>query len=303
MVESPSQQLHFCKMHALGNDFIIVDESAQEFIKESDKSGLARILCKRHESVGADGILFVVPATLSGADIRIRIFNPDGSEAQMCGNGVRCFVKYVDDKQLVKGKADTYAIQTMAGIRVAEVKCRDESWSVIKVDMGVAEFEPEKVPAKFPGAGHEILERGLVVADGKDAIKLSAVNVGNPHAVILTQNLSMIKEIGPLVENHSAFPERTNVHCMKTSKDKTEYWVSTWERGAGYTLACGTGATACALVGVRLGRLAKDKTLHAHLEGGELDVTVHDTTDGKLRATIEGEAVYAFEGVVKVKLL
>jgi len=281
-------------MHALGNDFILIDETKREIIPEKFKPQLAINLCKRHESVGADGIIYASqPSDFTKYDIRYRIFNADGTEPQMCGNGARCFAKFIDDNEIIKGKK-IYRLETKAGLRTAEICSKSVKSDIVKVDMGLAEFIPSKIPFIFYNElikddkiNTEILEKEIIldIQDPNFKVKISCVNVGNPHAVFENEDLEKIHKVGPLLEKHKCFPEKTNVHCIKTKFDTNEFWSSTWERGVGHTLACGTGACACAIIGVKLGKLRKNEMIQGHLQGGELKLYVTEDKNfpGKLR--------------------
>lgn len=284
--------LLFHKMHGLGNDYVVIDESSEELIPEYKKTDVVKSLCRRSFSIGADGVIFVSPSNV--ADIKFRIFNSDGSEAEMCGNGIRCFGKYVYENDVLK--QEKMSVETLGGIKELVLKVERDVVELIRVDMGTASFKTRDVPMNSDA--EEFVDQELKVGD--EPIKLTSISVGNPHAVIFTENMEEIAldHLGPLIENHEAFPERINVHFVSVTSPK-EVEMITWERGAGFTLACGTGATSTVISGYRLGLL--DKDVLVHLPGGLLQITVYEN-DGKLGAFMEGDAVSVFEGIMELEL-
>lgn len=284
--------LLFHKMHGLGNDYVVIDESSEELIPEYKKTDVVKSLCRRSFSIGADGVIFVSPSNV--ADIKFRIFNSDGSEAEMCGNGIRCFGKYVYENDVLK--QEKMSVETLGGIKELVLKVERDVVELIRVDMGTASFKTRDVP--MISDAEEFVDQELKVGD--EPIKLTSISVGNPHAVIFTENMEEIalNHLGPLIENHESFPERINVHFVSVTSPK-EVEMITWERGAGFTLACGTGATSTVISGYRLGLL--DKDVLVHLPGGLLQITVYEN-DGKLGAFMEGDAVSVFEGIMELEL-
>ncbi len=284
----------FSKMHGLGNDYIVIDESNKIIIPEEKKPEIVEEICRRGFSVGADGVIFVTPASSDIADIRFRIFNSDGSEAEMCGNGIRCFVKYVYENDIFHN--DQMLVETLGGIKEVDLDVEGEEVRASTVDMGVPSFKTTDIP--MISDKEEFLDSTLNV--GGELVNITAVNVGNPHAVIFTDNIQNIKlnEIGPLIENHPAFPQKTNVHFVNII-NRNEIEMITWERGAGFTFACGTGATSCVMAGFKLGIL--DEEVEVHLPGGELLIIVYEI-DNELRVFMEGEAVLVFDGVMEIEI-
>ena len=283
--------LLFHKMHGLGNDYVVINEFEEELIPEDKKSEISRTLCLRGFSIGADGVIFVSKSDI--ADVKFRIFNSDGSEAEMCGNGIRCFGKYVFENDVLREKK--MSVETLGGIKNLVLTVERNSVKTIRVDMGTATFKTRDIP--MISDKDEFVDQKIKVDD--QVIKLTAVNVGNPHAVIFCKNLDKLslEELGPLLENHEAFPERTNVHFVDVKSPDTVDMI-TWERGAGFTMACGTGATSVVISGYRLGVL--DKNVQVHLPGGELQITVYEKDD-KLGAFMEGDAVSVFEGIMELE--
>lgn len=284
--------LLFHKMHGLGNDYVVIDESTEELIPEDKKGEISAELCTRGFSVGADGVIFVSPSI--EADIRFRIFNSDGSEAQMCGNGIRCFAKYVFENDVLKEKQ--MSVETLGGIKELTLQVENSNVKSIKVDMGTATFKTSAVPMATDE--EEFIDQELLV-DG-EPLKLTAISVGNPHAIIITDNLEdvALDHMGPIIENHEAFPERTNVHFVGVVSPQ-EVEMLTWERGAGFTMACGTGATSTVIAGYKLGLL--EKNVLVHLPGGDLKITVYEK-DNKLGGFMEGDAISVFEGIMELDL-
>lgn len=266
------------KMHGLGNDFILA-----EGVREEDAGSLARVLCERHTSVGADGFVNVLPSDT--ADIRMQILNADGSEAEMCGNGIRCFARYVYDKGLVRGAS--MSVETKAGIMRPELLLEDGAVEAVRVNMGRAGTGPEDVPVRTSNpVRFEIQD-----TDGRP-IELSAIRMGVPHAVVfLSEPMpeSRIAALGRYIETHPVFPQKTNVNFVEVLEgDRLR--VSTWERGAGRTLACGTGSCASAVLANRLGRTGTSVTVE--LQAGTLQIDIAE--DGTVYMT--GPAEYVFEG-------
>ncbi|MFC1571693.1 diaminopimelate epimerase [Candidatus Margulisiibacteriota bacterium] len=253
--------MDFHKYHGLGNDFILID-GRKEKLDGVDLQQLAQDVCDRHFGVGADGLLVVWPS--KKAHYRLQIFNPDGSEPEMCGNGIRCFAKHVYETD--KLKEEVISVETLAGVLLpAVILGPDKNVLAIEVDMGLPKDEGE---VKLHGH------------------KFKKINMGNPHAVAFVDNLGKIEilNLGPKIENDSHFPNRTNVEFVKVVNDK-ELEVIVWERGAGETLACGTGACA-ALVASGLKRAL------VHLPGGNLDIEWSDDKHVLMR----GPAEKVFEG-------
>lgn len=265
---------YFTKLHGNGNDFILIDEFREEIIPEIEKSDFAVKYCNRRFGIGADGILYLEVS--DKADIGMRIFNADGTEAEMCGNGIRCLVKYALDKRYIQNAA---SVETLAG--VLSITSRVENGTWITVNMGKPEFASEKIPAKGTG---EFLEVGM------HGYKVSAVNTGVPHAVIFVDSLDD-KQIAdaPKIRKDPVFPRGTNVNFARIDSKK-EITIRTYERGVeGETLSCGTGSVACAAVAHRLG--ITDSHVKVNTRGGELVISIKDDA-----AFMEGRAERIFEG-------
>lgn len=290
------KEIEFTKMHALGNDYIVINETENEVIPEEYKNKLSNDISTRRFSVGADGVIFACKS--DKADVRFRIFNSDGSEAEMCGNGIRCLAKYVYDNDIVK--KETMQIETMEDVKEARLTVENNVVESIAIDMGKGFFKPEEIPAIAPSGNEDEFIDEEVDVDG-EKITMSAVSVGNPHAVCFTDvNIDDIDldYYGPRIETHEAFPEKVNVHFVNIISPG-EINILTWERGAGFTFACGTGTTSCVLLGYKIGLL--NEKVHAHLSGGDLDITVTDHNE-YLAATMEGKAVTVYEAKMNVEL-
>jgi diaminopimelate epimerase len=248
--------MRFEKMHGLGNDFLVVDDREEQAV---DWPALARRACERHIGVGADGILLIQPS--DRADLRMRLFNADGSEAEMCGNGIRCVAEYV----AVHGISGDHVVwETGAGAVVTE-RLGDD---LVTVDMGPPRFAPQDIPAAFEGLA-EIVDQPLQVGDR--TLRVSCVSMGNPHCVVVVEDVDAfpLDRVGPLVENHAVFPQRANFEIVQVLS-RTRVRQRTFERGVGETNACGTGASA---VGVAMQRLGLcDSPVTVELRGGPLHI-------------------------------
>lgn len=268
--------IHFTKLHGNGNDFILIDEYNAEVIPEAKRSTFAIKYCDRRFGIGADGVLYL--GISDKADIRMKIFNADGSEAEMCGNGIRCLVKYALDKGYIK---ETARIETLAGVLSVTSRMEEGTW--IKVNMGKPDFAREKIPVKGTG---EFL---LVSMHGYE---VSAVNTGVPHAVILVDSLDdRLIAVAPKIRYDPVFPKGTNVNFARVDSNN-EITVRTYERGVeGETLSCGTGSVACAAVARRLGKTGDQ--VKVNTKGGELMITIKDDA-----AFMEGRAERVFDGTI-----
>jgi len=280
----PSSGLPFTKMHGCGNDYVVVDAVSRSI---QDPGPLARRMTDRRRGVGADGLLLALRDARGG--FGMRMFNVDGSEAEMCGNGLRCLVKFAWERGLVarqrEGDVETGAGRLHWTIESAEADVVD----LVTLDMGRPRLDARAIPMQ--GIEGPVLEEALVV--GETTWRVSALSMGNPHAVIWVDDVDAIPlaTVGPLFEHHRAFPEGTNTEFVRIVSPR-EVEQRTWERGCGETLACGTGASAVVVAGVESGRLARD--VRVRLRGGELRIR-YDEQDGHVRMT--GPAVEVFEGV------
>ncbi|MCX7677897.1 MAG: diaminopimelate epimerase [Spirochaetes bacterium] len=274
--------LKFTKMHGIGNDYLYIDARRKK-IKNVEE--LARKMSHRNFGVGADGIILILNSNI--ADFKMRIFNADGSEAEMCGNGIRCFAKYVYDHGLTKKKK--ISIETLAGTKYVDLFTKHDKVSKVRVDMGEPILLRERIPMK--GDPGMVINEELQL-DGLK-FRITALSMGNPHVVIYVEDIENfpVQKYGPLIENHPAFPKRTNVEFVQVISE-TEVIQRTWERGSGETLACGTGASAVTVAGV----LTKKTLRHivVHLRGGDLDIEWNENDN---HVYMTGPAVEIFEGV------
>lgn len=276
----------FTKMQGIGNDYIYIDclKSCPENLPS-----LSRKMSDRHFGVGGDGIILILPSEV--ADFKMRIFNADGSEARMCGNGARCVVKYVYDNGLISDKDIT--LETLSGV-ISLLLHTDESGEVstVTVDMGVPSFIPNDIPVIASGerVSDFELETGVPAVP---VVKINAVSIGNPHAVIFADNLDDvdIAAVGYAVENNKIFPDRANVEFIKVNS-RGDITMRVWERGSGITMACGTGA--CASVAVAVANGLTDEKVRVHLDGGDLDI-FWDRSSGHIFLT--GTAKTVFTGI------
>lgn len=283
--------MEFTKVHGLGNDFVILDlTKAENRIPEEAYGKVAQELCDRHFGIGADGILLVLPS--DRADICMRIINSDGSEAEMCGNGIRCFARYVYEHGIVP--KETMTIETLAGIMGPRMILDDEGRvQQVEVDMGEPILEKEQIP--MIGTGKAIAE--TIRIEDRDFV-VTAVSMGNPHCVIFVDDLTdfPLEYWGPRIERSEYFPRKTNVEFVQVLKDD-EVIMRVWERGAAVTLACGTGAcattTACVLNGKTV------RSIRLHLDGGDLQVRWDEASN---RLFMAGPAVEVFHGEYPVEV-
>ena len=275
-------KIRFTKMHGLGNDFVVLDAVSQAIDLTPAQ---ARFLADRHFGVGCDQILVVEKAMRPDADFRYRIFNADGGEVEQCGNGARCFVRFVHEKGLTRKTA--IRVETRCGL----IEPRLEDDGLVTVDMGVPRFEPSHVPFV---AESDALVQPLRVGDA--TVEITALSMGNPHAVQAVANVDTapVAEQGPLIENHPRFPQRVNAGFMQ-AVDRHAIRLRVYERGAGDTLACGTGACAAVVAGIARGLL--DSPVKVATRGGELAIA-WDGPGQPVRMT--GPAVSVFDSEIDI---
>lgn len=273
-------QLEFVKLHGNGNDFILIDEMNGKRIPDNEKNEAARILCHRNFGVGGDGVLFLVPS--EKADIGMRLFQPDGSEAEMCGNGIRCLAKHARESGYV---GESFSVETLAGVIPIQVR-RDRGVFWARVEMGVPRFERSEIPAEGEGMFIKVPLHGFEV---------SAVNTGVPHAVIFVDSLDLpVDRLAPKIRHSPCFPEGANVNFVRLGEHLE---VRTFERGVeAETLSCGTGSVAAAAVARMLGLVGD--SVEVRTRGGPL----HISFVGE-RAFMEGPAVTVCRGVVSDEIL
>ncbi|RFP59263.1 MAG: diaminopimelate epimerase [Limnothrix sp. CACIAM 69d] len=276
--------LAFAKYHGLGNDFILLDnrDRAEPILSPEQ----AVQLCDRHFGIGADGVIFVLPGE-QGADYTMRIFNSDGSEPEMCGNGIRCFAKYLAALEGLENTEKTYKVHTLAGFIIPTIQADGQ----VTVDMGQPILAAERIPTTLGTTGETALARSLTAA-GQDWT-VTTVSMGNPHCVTFVEDVSAIDlpAIGPQIECHPAFPQKTNVEFVEVVR-RDYLRMRVWERGAGITLACGTGACATLVAAVLNGH--SDRVATVELPGGPLQITWDAVSD---RILMTGPAEAVFNGV------
>lgn len=274
--------MRFVKMHGAGNDYVYVDAFRE---KVADPVAAAQAMAHRRFGIGGDGLILIKPHP--GADGEMEMYNADGSMSEMCGNGLRCVAKYVHD-HYARGK-DELKLMTGAGWRLARIAKRDTAGNatLVRIDMGLPEWAGLKIPTTLDRP--EVLEQSLQA--GGRTFTFSSVSMGNPHCVIYVDDVKAfpVETFGPLIETHPLFPRKVNVEFVQVISPE-EAIQRTWERGSGETWACGTGASAVAAVGLRLGRTSSRLTIH--LTGGDLLLEY----DGKGSVFMTGNAVEVFTG-------
>ncbi len=283
------ENLDFGKYHGLGNDYVIINDILWN-IPEEKKSLLALNLCEIHFSIGADGLLFVCES--KDADIKMRIFNNDGLEAEMCGNGIRCFSKYIYENDIVK--KDEIKIETLKGILVAKLNIINDKVNSVEIDMGAPILNCEEIPVILDSLVNRCVNEQLVILD--KIFNFTAVSMGNPHAVIFTKeqlNDGNLNMYGAAIESHDRFPNKVNVEFVKVISEE-EAIVRVFERGVGITKSCGTGACASIVAGTILGIFKENKPILVHNDGGDLKITY----TGK-RVFMEGPIEKVFDGIIE----
>ena len=275
-------QLTFTKMHGLGNDFVVIDGTRQKIALSPER---IRLLADRHFGVGCDQVLLVEPPQQAGVDFRYRIFNADGGEVAQCGNGVRCFARFVLQRGLTNKRE--FSVETNSGIVYPRIEERDQ----VSVNMGVPQFEPKKIPFLA-----ETRANSYELDVGDQRIVIGAVSMGNPHAVLRVDNVNaaLVSQLGAIIERHPRFPERVNVGFMEIVTPG-HIRLRVFERGAGETLACGTGACAAVAVGRQAGLL--DDMVKVDLPGGQLTIAWAGSNEP---VWMTGPATFVFEGTIEL---
>ena len=279
--------MRFTKMHGIGNDYVYVNGFEQAV---SNPAEVARKISERHFGIGADGLILILPS--EKADVRMRMFNADGSEAEMCGNGIRCLAKYAYEHGLAK--SNPMRVETGRGVLTLALQIDAGKVRQATVDMGEPILSLPDIPVDrdklVKGAREQ--EYRLSIAQSNELLDATFVSMGNPHAVIYVSDVQAVdaSRAGPVVERHKAFPRRINVHWVQVHSP-SEVTMRTWERGSGVTLACGTGACAVCVAGVLAGRSGRN--LLAHLPGGDLRLEWRES-DNHVHMT--GPATEVFSG-------
>ncbi len=273
--------MKFTKMHGIGNDYVYVN-CFQETVENPEQT--ARLISDRHKGVGSDGLILICPSET--ADFQMIMYNADGSRAQMCGNGIRCVGKYVYDRGLTD--KTTVTVETLAGIKTLELHLQGGKVDCVTVDMGAPELTPARIPVL--GAGERFIAQPVKAAG--DTYAVTCVSMGNPHAVVFVdapEELDL-ERLGPQFEHHPIFPERTNTEFVRVDGDG-ELTMRVWERGAGETMACGTGACAVLVAAVLNGKCKSEATVH--LLGGDLQIRWNRQNN---HIFMTGPATFVFDG-------
>lgn len=287
-------ELSFTKMHGLGNDFIVIDDHAEEldFAPEA-----VEWFCDRNFGIGADGLMLVRPSSVEGADFSWWFRNADGSVAEMCGNGIRCFAKFVVDRGLVPADQDTVAVETAIGVLNIDVtRAYDGTLYMATVDMGEPVLKPAAIPTTMRCGGNDDMVINCPLETELGMFDVTPVSMGNPHVVLFVEDVETapVHEVGPVIECHEAFPKKTNVEFAQVMEDD-RIRLRVWERGVGETLACGTGACATAVAAALNCRGGREAVVE--LPGGELAIRWHE--DGRVFMTGPAEEVFTGTMVIE----
>lgn len=279
-------KLKFSKMHGTGNDYVYINSFEQTIDNPSE---LSKMVSDRHFGIGSDGLILVAPSDV--ADVRMIMFNADGSEGKMCGNGIRCVAKYAYEHGITDKK--NMEIETASGIKTIDLTVNEQGKvEYVSVNMGKAVLKPEQIPMKAEG---ETFIAKEILADGK-SYTATCVSMGNPHCVIFTTGIDDmdLEKIGPFFENHAMFPEQVNTEFVEIL-DSHNYKMRVYERGSGETMSCGTGTCAAAVAAVLNGYAGYGEELNIHIKGGELKDTYYE--DGTV--IMKGRAVHVFDGEIE----
>lgn len=293
------KKIAFTKMHGTGNDYVYLNfmtGSPAPGLTPDDIPSLCPVLSPRHISVGADGMVGICPADDPQADAKMRMFNADGSESNMCGNAIRCVGKFLYDRGIVK--KERMVIETLSGRKTLTLTVDGEVCTRVSVDMGHAVTEPAEIPLIYDGGTSPMI--GRICSIGGYLCRATAVSMGNPHCVLFTNDNAFLPDdpseidlaaIGPRFENDVQFPKRVNTEFVRVLGEK-ELQMRVWERGSGETYACGTGTCAAAAAAVLCGHCKVNEPITVHLRGGDLTITVGED----LHVTMEGDAVTVYDG-------
>lgn len=277
---------NFTKMHGIGNDYVYVN-CFKETVNNPEE--VSKFISDRHYGIGADGLIMIMPS--DKADFRMRMFNADGSEGMMCGNGTRCVGKYVYDNRMTD--KTEISLETKSGIKYLKLFVKNSLVDTVEVDMGKAVIVPTEIP--MTANGESFINKPIMANGGENYI--TAVSMGNPHAVIFTNDIDKLdlEKIGPGFENHPLFPERVNTEFCEVIDSHT-LKMRVWERGSGETWACGTGACATAVAAVLNGHCKRDEEIMLHLRGGDLYIKY--LSDDKV--LMRGTATKVFDGTIEI---
>ena len=277
--------MKFTKMHGAGNDYIYIDCFTENVDNPEEMS---RKLSDRHFGIGADGIVLIKPSII--ADCSMNIYNADGSQAEMCGNAVRCVAKYIYDN---KKKCDRIKIDTLSGIKAVEIRSKDGKAIGGTVNMGKPILNGRHIPTRY---GMSVVKDQILNIDNND-YKITCISMGNPHCVVFCDDVDRLKldKIGPLFERHEMFPERINTEFVEIV-DENHLKIRVWERGSGETLACGTGACAVAVASVINGICRRNEKIKIQARGGVLSVEWQENDN----VYLTGEALCVFDGKIDI---
>lgn len=278
--------MKFSKMHGISNDYVYVNGFTETI---GDPNSVSKFISDRRCGIGSDGMIMILPSEV--ADCRMRMFNADGSEGMMCGNGIRCVGKYAYDHGIVT--KPELSVETKSGIKYITLEINDGVAVAATVDMGKAILRPADIPVKAEG---EDFIAKTISANGKE-YTVTCVSMGNPHCIVFCEDPKDVplEEIGPYFENHELFPERINTEFLQVI-DETTLNMRVWERGSGETFACGTGACACVVAAVLNGYCKHDTEVTVRLLGGELKITYQ--SDGTVMMT--GPATHVYDGEIDI---
>ncbi len=276
----------FTKMHGTGNDYVYVDLFQQKLENQAE---VAKVVSDRHFGIGADGLICIAPSET--ADCRMIMYNADGSEGAMCGNGIRCVAKYVYDHGIVR--KDHMSVETKSGIKQLELTVEDGKAVYVKVNMGDAVLKPSEIPVQ--AEGEDFIAR-QIEAGGKN-YTVTCVSMGNPHCVVFTEGIDGIdlEKTGPLFENHPLFPDRINTEFVEVLDDHT-LKMRVWERGSGETISCGTGTCAATVAAVLNGHCPRGEEIEVRIRGGAL----YDTYLENGEVLMKGPATEVFQGEIEI---
>lgn len=278
-------QLHFYKMQGIGNDYVYINATKTTM---SNPSALSKAVSDRHFGIGSDGLILLLPSTV--ADVRMQMFNADGSEGKMCGNGIRCVGKLAYELGICQSESMT--VETLSGIKTLKLQVEDGTVSSVCVDMGSPSMEIEKIPVRY--TERRMVEAPIIV-DGS-TYTITCVSMGNPHAVIFTEGIDdlEIEKIGPHFEHHELFPESVNTEFVEVLGDH-QLKMRVWERGSGETLACGTGACASVVAACLTKRCPRNEDIEVLLRGGALSIRWDND-----RVWMTGPAELVFTGDIEI---
>jgi len=283
----------FTKMHGLGNDFVVMEDLAEELDLAPEA---VQWFCDRNFGIGGDGLILVRPATIPEADFFMLYYNADGTTAEMCGNGVRCFAKYLVDHELIAADQSEISVQTLGGIKpIAVTRDYDGTLALATVDMGEPVLRPADIPTEMRFGNNEDMVISGPLETELGTFDVTPISMGNPHCVLWVDDVEAapVHELGPIIENHPMFPNKTNVEFAQLAGDDIVR-LRVWERGVGETLACGTGACATAVVGALTLRTGREVTIE--LPGGELEIRWAEDQ----HVYMTGPAEEVFNGTVSI---